>query len=83
MMYGITQGLFGAVGLHLAGNAVDGNASGVAAFDAGFATTRIVSLYTPCLFPTYFTWQFFTHFDAVLQIKTFGTCATTTDIFQL
>ena len=83
MMYGVTQGVFGAVGLHLAGNAANGNASDVTAFDAGFATTRIVSLYTPCLFPTYFTWQFFTHFDAVLQIKTFGTCATTTDIFQL
>ena len=82
-MYGVTQGFEGAVGLHMGGNNADGGATTVARFDAGFATARIVSLYTPCLFPTYFTWQFFTHFDAVLQIKTFGTCATTTDIFQL
>lgn len=45
--------------------------------------TFVQNLYTPCVLPTYYTWQIFTHFDAVLQIKTFGTVAATTDIFQL
>ena len=81
-MYGYNQ-CAGANGLSLTGITAPGTAATAANIDAGFATSRIVSLYTPCLMPTYFTWQFFTHFDAVLQIKTFGTCATTTDIFQL
>ena len=81
-MYGVTQSL-GNGGITLTGLPAAGGAANNAAVNTGFSTARIVSLYTPCLSPTYFTWQFFTHFDAVLQIKTFGTCATTTDIFQL
>jgi hypothetical protein len=39
------------------------------------------TLYTPCVVPTYYTWYAFTHFDAVLIFKTFGTVVATTDIF--
>lgn len=39
--------------------------------------------FAPCMLPTYYTWFVFTHFDACLQIQTFGTVAATTDIYHL
>jgi hypothetical protein len=39
--------------------------------------------FAPCQLPSYYTWFIFTHFDACLQIQTFGTVAATTDIYHL
>ena len=63
----------------------DGSNTGSALVDQGISSAMdfLINTYTPCVLPTYYTWYIFTHFDAVLQIKTFGTVVATTDIFQL
>ena len=74
-----TNGFSSVVPCYMIGN--QGNVNAIQ--DLTNANWEMVNIATHCANPGYYEWVFYTHFDQIVILETFGTVSVTTDIFNV
>ena len=74
-----TNGFSSVVPCYMVGN--QGNVNAIQ--DLTNANWEMVNIATHCANPGYYEWVFYTHFDQIVILETFGTVSVTTDIFNV